>query len=326
MATDHYETLGIDRDATQRDITAAYRRIAVQTHPDKLKDLDEESRKQKEDEFRAASEAYEILSNIERREAYDHRFDKPAPKKTQRKGTNLRVTISARTEDLAKSTSKKIRINRKGFCPDCKGTGSREKKSETCSACNGGGIDPLTMIVGPKEKCKKCGGVGQLPVGEKCKKCSGTGIYPEVIERSVRLNPFTTGSILVPGAGNCISHGIAGDLMVELEVEKDPVYTLERLDIWRKLDISPALAVLGGPIELYVFGRRVEVQIPPGTQNQHLLEVEGEGVRYGKKRGNLNLRLQLNIPTVVTEEQHELYRQLLATEEGACQKVSRVSL
>lgn len=224
---DYYEILGVPRNASQEEIKKAYRRLAMQYHPDR-----NPGDKQAEEKFKEISEAYEVLSNEEKRRIYDQYghaglqghvpdystftvddifshfeeifggssiFDEissifgTSRRKRYSKGSNLRITISLTLEDMYLGTKKEIKYEREVICPDCKGTGAKNGKLSTCPICKGRGevISRTQTFFGvfqTKSTCSRCGGLGQI-FTEKCPRCNGKGLILQPEKVTIDIPP-----------------------------------------------------------------------------------------------------------------------------------------
>lgn len=312
----HYDVLGIKPDCSQEEIKKAYRKLSIKYHPDKCGKMTEE--------YRSISEAYDVLKNPLDRAKYDKSIAPPPAerKKTTfslKRGSDLRVSIKVKLADIVKGTARNIVTTRKGLCPSCNGIGSASGKSKQCPLCKGSGGGSFSVV--GKKRCGLCNGSGRIVDGPKCGNCSGEGLVSERIRQEIRLHSKNMDRVVVPNAGNYSpSGGPPGDLVVDIIVEPDPDYSIKGLNLYRELSVSPAQATIGDMIELDVLGKKTMLKIPPGTQNWHLLEKHGEGLKYGGAEGDLQIRVKLVVPEIVTEEQTELYEKILSTEKGSsCQ-------
>lgn len=301
----HYQVLGVPFSATPREITEAYRRIVIRVHPDKPEGS--------EILFHKAQKAYKVLRDSASRKDYDEML---FPRETKRpprvlRGESLRVTLQVTTRDLVHCINKSIQTTRMGLCSKCKGTRAESGKDKICPKCGGTGYEPISMILSSRTDCTACKGRGFIPDGPTCQNCRGTGLVKETIRRDITLNPIIGPSMILYGSGNCCPHGgQPGNLSVEFIVEKDPIYTIHGLKVRRQLKINPAQAVLGDEIRLDVFGTPVDVLIPSGSQSGRILEIEGAGLSYQGRRGDLEIQLWINIPDVVDENHRELYERI----------------
>lgn len=317
MAETYYKTLNITSTASENEIKKAYRKIAVRHHPDK-----NPGNKESEEIFRKATEAYEVLKDERKREIYDQtKSTTPSRYERFRKGSDLIVNLKVGIKDLIEGKKRLIITKRKGMCPTCSGTGSKNKKLTKCIYCNGTGVQGLALAMGNIKKCLYCQGAGSKPEGEKCTVCNGTALVTENIKHEVALNPISR-TFVIKNKGNCCFKGKPGDLYIELSVKEDPNYKVRKLDIIGRIKISPVQAILGDTIKLTVFDKEVDVKIFPGTQNNANIKVKNAGVSYKGCTGYLRLNVQIAIPTVISDEEKVLYEKILNIErEMPCQKI-----
>ena len=302
---DFHKILGIPYGASIPEIKRAYRKIAIKCHPDKNKD-NESGRL-----FSQATTAYKTLLKDPQ--------TNPKPfldgdKKGHHKGPDILVSVPVMVEEVAYGVEKTINTSRRGLCPECEGTGSRERKMKTCSYCNGTGLRGINLVMGQKKKCILCLGSGAVPEGEKCGLCSGTGLRTETVQRKIRLTPFSD-RVTVHGMGNYCFGGNPGNLIVEFHVEGHPLYSLSGLDVRGTIHISPARAVLGGPLPLNVLGKNITINIPSGTKDGQTADVPEGGLTFGGKTGRFRATVKVVVPSIITREEEALYKQLLEIEE-----------
>ena len=295
----HHEVLGVSVDATPKEIHRAYRILAVKYHPDKNKNPGAEQK------FKEIKKAYEALRNEKKAET--------APAK-QSYPLDLRVSIKVKMQDLASCEKKSLKINRQNICLTCEGTGSISLKTRKCVYCDGTGLEGYSLVLGKKRVCKYCQGSRVLPVGDQCDKCRGTGVVNESFSYQIQLNPFSETYIL-PDLGNFEkSTKKYGSLIINVEVEQDPRFTVKGLNVFGTIQISPALAILGGNYITDVFGKSLTIKIPPGTQHGRVIDIAEGGTWYEHCRGFFRATVNIRIPVVVTEKESELYQELLEYE------------
>jgi len=322
MSSTYYDILGLAPDASEEAIKTAYRKKAVRYHPDK-----NPGDKEAEEVFREASKAYETLTDPKKRAIYDEstNFQKPYSKyEKYRKGTDLKVNIKVKIEDMILEKKRVIKTERRGFCPDCEGTGSSEKKLDKCIFCGGTGLQGFALVMGTIKKCTYCLGAGSKPIGKKCNRCKGTAIIPETIQCEIILNPISR-VFKLEKLGNCCFKGTPGDLYVELNVERNLYYKIKRLDISTYIKISPAQAILGDTVTLSFFNRKINIKILPGTQNNALIKVDEGGITYRNKTGKFIGIVHIITPTIISDEEKELYEKIFNIErEMPCPKILSV--
>jgi len=214
MGKDYYSVLGVSKDASPQDIKNAYRKMAVKYHPDKNPDNKEEAT----EKFKDISEAYQVLSDNEKKEIYD-KYGEEGLKQTGHEENGMDINDLFRSmfgqeedeeispinivkectlEELYKGFITKETIDRCSLCKKCDGTGSVDCKEHKCTECNGVGNIAKIMQRGPMiqrflEKCSKCKGSGSDELFEKCKNCKGTRLVKESIELEFKVNPGAFG-------------------------------------------------------------------------------------------------------------------------------------
>jgi molecular chaperone DnaJ len=303
-----YSILGVEETATLEEIKTAYHLKALKCHPDKSHGSDEA--------FKKITDAYKILSNKTKKENYDNLLKKTTqqPSQYNSQGTDLTATLQVKTIDMIRGTKKTIITKREATCESCSGTGSAIKKTQKCHFCNGTGLQGLALAMGMKKKCKYCNGNKVTPLGDKCHKCKGSTLVTEAMRHEIKLNPLTY-VITIPGMGNApIGKGKAGDLIIELDVEQDKTYKINGLNITCNISISPAQAILGDLIPLTVFDKTIDLYIPSGTKQGQVLEQEHCGINYGKDIGLFRAIIDIAIPNIISQEEKDLYKELLFIE------------
>jgi DnaJ-class molecular chaperone len=316
----YYSILELPEDASEEDIQAAYRKLARTMHPDKdpkkHRDIDPSAT----GKFRDVIEAYKILRDPIKKEKHDrdlHNTVKVSARK--RRGSDVQVHLTVRADDIIIESLKHISTIRNGLCLSCNGTGTEARILSKCPKCNGSGIDVVSSVMGPKRFCSLCKGYGNIPQGHPCKNCGGQGVKPEKIIREIKLSreakiPYT---IVLQGSGNYMLGGKnPGNLLVEINIEKDSLFQIEGRDVKGKISISPAQAVLGDIIFIEVFGDAVKVPIPAGTQYGDTIRRENSGIEKDGYRGSLILKVEIEIPKEISEQEKDLYTQLLKFQKG----------
>lgn len=344
---DYYEVLSVSRSSSPDDIKKAYRRLALQYHPDK-----NPGDKTAEERFKEAAEAYEILSDPEKRQRYDQFGHAGVQGAAQgggfsnvddifehfgsifedlfggggrrrgaggtrpRKGADLRFDISIEFKDAVLGTERKIQIPRKSSCDTCNGTGASPGTSPVnCGTCGGHGQVVIQQgFFSYASTCPDCRGSGKR-IDKPCKDCSGSGFQTKNSNISVKIPAgIDTGMRLrVAGEGEGgVNGGPAGDLYVFVEVQEDPQFKREEFDLIYILKIGVAQAILGTELELEVFGHKHKIDIPSGIQPGQRIVIPGAGIpklkKYGNDKGDLILLAQVEIPQKLNKESEELLR------------------
>ena len=360
---DYYEVLGIDRNASASEIKKAYRKLAKKYHPDT-----NPGDKEAEAKFKEVTEAYEILSDSEKKAQYDQYghaafeqgaggfngggfggFDfggdmgdifgdifggmfgggsrggaRQANRPTQ--GSHIRARIHVTFEEAVFGTSKKIEITLKDECTTCHGTGAKPGTSpETCPKCQGRGQVVFTQqsmfgTVQNVQTCPDCHGTGKI-IRDKCPDCHGTGYVSnrKTIEVTVPAGIDNGQSIRIREKGEPGTNGgPRGDLLVEVQVARHPIFQRQDMNIFSTAPITYAQAALGGKIRISTVDGEVEYEVKPGTQTDTKIRLRGKGVpslRNKNVRGDQYVTLVVQVPTKLSEEAKDALRAF----DAACQ-------
>lgn len=334
---DYYEVLGIARTADDKEIKRAYRKLAMKYHPDRNPG-DQES----EEKFKEASEAYEVLSDEQKRGAYDQFghagvdgqagagfggggasfadifgdvfgdiFGGAARGRTTR-GADLRYTLELDLEEAVRGTTVKIRVPGHVDCETCGGSGAEKgTQPETCSTCRGAGqIRMQQGFFSVQQTCPHCRGAGKV-IRSPCKACHGMGQVEEEKTLSVKVPPgVDTGDrIRLAGEGEPgVSGGPAGDLYVQVAVREHKIFARDGRNLYCEVPISIIDASLGGELEVPTLDGRVKLKIPPETQTGKLFRLRGKGVApvRGGGPGDLLCRVVVETPVNLTKRQKDL--------------------
>ncbi|MCL6538091.1 MAG: molecular chaperone DnaJ [Acidothermus sp.] len=343
MARDHYATLGVRRDATQEEIKRAYRRLARQLHPDVNPDRDTQER------FKEITAAYEVLSDPEKRRIYDMGGDplsagggfgdfaggfgglsdlvdaffgttSRGPRSRVRRGADALVPVQIDLADAVFGTTVELTVDTAVVCPTCTGAGTAPgTHPDTCPMCRGRGeVSHVTRsFLGQmmtSRPCPQCGGVGTV-IRFPCPECAGDGrvrvrrtievSIPAGVEHGMRIRLAGEGEV-GPGGGP------AGDLYVEIEERRHPVFRREGSDLHATLQVPMTAAALGTTLTLETFDGPVPIDVKPGTQSGTVITLRGKGVPRlrGMGRGDLHVHLEVLTPTKLDDEQAALLRKL----------------
>jgi len=338
---DYYEILKVARTASDEEIKKSYRTIAMQCHPDK-----NPGDKKSEDRFKEAAEAYEVLSDKQKREIYDNYgheglnstgfrgfngfedvfshfgniFDdvfgygntRGQSRSSARAGSDLRYDLKISFMDAAFGLTTEIDLEKLATCHKCHGTGAAAGSSpETCRTCKGRGqVIQSSGFFTISSTCPHCNGHGKF-ISKPCDKCRGTG--QEQISKTVQLKipaGVETGSRLrLRGegeAGNMGGHD--GDLYVFIHVEEHDFFVRSGDDIICRVPISFVNAALGGTIEVPTLQSKEKLKIPRGTQNGKTFRLKGKGISHirGFGSGDQIIEVFVQIPTALNKRQEEL--------------------
>ncbi|MFH1810845.1 MAG: molecular chaperone DnaJ [Pseudomonadota bacterium] len=341
---DYYEVLGVDRGADDKTIKSAYRKLALQHHPDK-----NPGDKDAEEKFKEASEAYAVLSDAEKRATFDrfgHQglggqgFDPFAGfgfgaggigdlfsevfgeflgggrgrgrRGRGSRGSDLRYNLSLSFEEAAFGVTKEIRYPRQEPCETCAGSGAKPGTGPTtCRSCGGAGEVRLTQgFFTVARPCTSCSGRGQV-IQDPCTSCAGRGLVDHEHEVSIEVPAGVDegNRIRHPGEGEPGMHGgPPGDLYVVLHIEAHPLFVRDEVDVICELPLSITQAALGARLQVPTLDGKVELKIPEGTQTGKVFRLRGKGIPVLQRqgRGDQLVRVVVETPTNLSDEQREL--------------------
>src|SRR5581483_5518032 len=284
MKRDYYEVLGVSRTATEEEIKKAYRKLALKWHPDR----NPEARREAEERFKEISEAYQVLSDPERRAQYDRFGDFFGTGRTRasrgraRRGQDLQYRLELSFEEAARGCERTISLPRLSPCEQCGGRGTRRGTApRACPQCRGTGqIRFQQGFFSIAKTCGNCGGQGTI-ITDPCPACEGTGSVRRTYTVNIKVPAgVDTGSRLkLRGEGEAGSPGAPpGDLYVLLEVRDHPIFVREGTDIVCEVPVSFPQAALGAELEVPTLDGTARVKIPPGTQSGHVIRLKGKGI------------------------------------------------
>jgi len=341
--TDYYQSLGVSRDASPAEIKKAYKKLAMKHHPDR-----NQGDKASEDKFKELSEAYEVLSDTNKRQTYDQfghegmdsRFGGPggfsgggsfndifgdvfgdifgggSSRGQQRRGSDLEYQIELSLEEAVSGKEVKMKIPTSINCTDCNGTGAKDGTAfRTCPQCNGSGQVRMSQgFFSVQQTCPTCGGRGQI-IEQPCRTCSGTGKIKKTKNLSVNIpSGVDTGDqIRLSGEGEAGGHGAqSGDLYVSVRVRPHPIFQRQQDDLLCEIPVNFTTATLGDSVVIPTLNGKVELKIPSGTQSGKQFRIKGKGVKSVRSNsiGDLYCRVNVETPVNLTKEQKDLLRQL----------------
>lgn len=343
---DYYEALGVGRGAPPADIKRAFRKLAMRYHPDR-----NQNDPQAEAKFKEASEAYEILSDVDKRQRYDqfghagvsgagvHDFAHMAVDdifsmfgfgdlfgggRQRSHGADVQTSVEITLEEVAKGTKRTITIQRNDFCDTCSGSGSAPgSRKQSCPTCGGYGQVEQTGGLGEIfgrviTTCPSCGGRGAVIV-TPCRNCRGTGrqLKERVIELSIPAGIFDGQAIRVRGEGQPGENGrTRGDLHCYVTVKPHPFLERQDNNLICRMPITFTQAALGATIEAPTLGGKAHVKIPRGAKSGQIFRLAGQGlpdIRTGH-RGDEFVQTNVEIPQKLTKHQETLLREYAETE------------
>jgi molecular chaperone DnaJ len=338
---DYYKVLDVPRTATEADIKKAYRRLAMKYHPDRNPN-DQEA----EEKFKEAKEAYEVLSDENKRAIYDQYgheglnarggggggfgsadafsdifgdvfgdifgAGRRGGGRQVFRGADLRYDLELDLEQAVFGYEANVEFTTLGECESCKGSGAAPgSKVTTCETCNGvGQVRMQQGFFAVQQTCPRCKGRGQI-ISQLCDPCLGQGRVRKKKTLSVKVPPgVDTGDrIRLAGEGEAGRNGgPCGDLYVEIRVREHPIFERDGSHLSCEVPISFVTAALGGTVEVPTLGGNVSLKIPPETQSGRVFRLREKGVKpvRGGPVGDLFCRVVVETPVNLTEEQRNI--------------------
>ena len=323
---DYYDVLGVERGADEKAIKRAYKKLAMQYHPDRTKG-DKEKRAAYDQHGHAAFEQGGMggggfgggFSGADFGDIFGDMFgDIFGGRGRQRvvRGEDLRYDIQITLEEAVKGTTKDIQINTLAHCDSCDGTGAEKgSKVETCPSCHGSGrIRRQQGFFVTEAVCPTCHGSGKK-IEKPCKSCHGEGRVHKKKNLSVKIpaGVDTGNQLRLSGEGAAGENGApAGDLYVVIHVKEHHIFERDGNNLYCEVPISFSMAALGGEIEIPTLDGKVKLKIPAETQTGKLFRMRGKGVTSTRSgyAGDLICRVVIETPVNLNKEQKELLEKL----------------
>jgi molecular chaperone DnaJ len=344
MSKDYYNVLGVDRNASEDEIKKAYRKKAMEFHPDKNPDNPEAEAK-----FKEAAEAYDTLSSPDKKSNYDRFGSSGNPfggggnpfggggfnmedifsnfgdifgnsfnqrygggQKPQSRGSNLRIKVSLTIDEILKGVSKKLKYKRQDKCTTCDGKGGTDVRN--CIPCNGSGQRTVVQNtpfgqIRQSTSCPDCAGSGQQ-VHNKCNDCKGDGtvLKEQTVDVEIPAGVSNGIQLTMNGFGNYVRNGQAGDLNIVIDEIRDFTFKRENNNIIVEKTISVIDAIIGANIRVNTPHGELPIAIEPGTEHGKVIRMSGKGIpdiQYGL--GDLYIKISIKIPkNIELDEQHTL--------------------
>jgi len=351
---DYYDLLGVPKSADERTIKAAFRKLAMECHPDRNGGCPEHEKK-----FKALNEAYDVLKDPQKRAAYD-RFGKAAfqnggggaggpfgggagfegfsdifssifgefmdargQQQNVARGADLRYDLELTLEEAFAGATKTITVEALAKCEPCEGRGSRgEARAQRCGTCGGAGkVRAQQGFFVVERGCPTCLGSGET-IADPCHSCDGEGrsINRRKLSVDIPAGVDEGTRIRVTGEGECGIRGAGnGDLYLFIHMKRHAIFQREGTSLIAECPVSFTTAALGGSITVpSVDGDKVEIKIPAGIQSGENLRHRGAGmsVLNGRGRGDLIARILVETPTKLSAKQKELLQNFRDTETG----------
>ncbi|HEY6984086.1 molecular chaperone DnaJ [Reyranella sp.] len=349
MSQDYYELLGVNRTASADDIKKAFRKLAMQHHPDRNRDDKNAERK-----FKEINHAYDILKDPDKRAAYDRYgpaafeggapggpggfqgqgfdfgsvfgdiFDemfganrgRPGGPRADMRGQDLRFNLEITLEQAYAGTEATVRVPSSVTCESCHGAGAEPgSKPHQCQTCHGRGrLRAQQGFFTVERTCHACHGVGQV-IDKPCRACAGQGRVrrDKTLKVNIPAGVEDGTRIRLSGEGEAGTRGgPAGDLYVFLSVRRNPLFEREGADIHCRVPISMVQATLGSSIDVPTLdGKMARINIPAGAQGGHQFRLRGKGmpVVRSTQHGDMYIEITVETPTNLTGRQKELLKE-----------------
>ena len=342
---DYYDVLGVSKSATEQEIKKAYKRLAMKHHPDR-----NQGDKDSEAKFKEIKEAYEILTDADKRAAYDQyghaafeqggmggggfggggadfndifgdifgdMFGGGGRRQSRAsRGSDLQYNLTLTLEEAVRGAEKEIRIPTLAECDVCHGSGAKDGSAPvTCTTCSGSGYVQMRQgFFAVQQPCPTCHGRGSI-IKDPCTKCHGQGRVEKTKTLSVKIpaGVDTGDRVRLSGEGEAGELGApAGDLYVQVQVKPHAIFQREGNNLYCEVPINFAMAALGGEIEVPTLDGRVSLKIPVETQTSKLFRMRGKGVKSVRSgaQGDLLCRVIVETPVKLNEKQKSLLKEL----------------
>ena len=345
---DYYEVLGINRDASDEEIKKSYRKLAMKHHPDRNPD-----NPKSEDLFKEAKEAYEMLSDPQKRAAYDQYGHAATDagmgagagggaggpdfadifgdifgggqgrsRNSAHRGSDLRYNLEVTLEQAARGTETQIRVPTMTVCTTCNGSGAKAGTSPTtCATCAGQGQVRMQQgFFSIQQTCPRCHGNGKI-VTSPCAPCHGVGRIKQHKTLSVKIPPGVDNDdrIRLSGEGeHGANGGSPGDLYVVIHITPHAVFKRDHNDLHCEMPISFTVAALGGEVEIPTLDGSARIKIPAETQSGKVFRLRGKGIKGVRSPtfGDLHCHVMIETPSNLTDRQKEILREFEAISES----------
>ena len=341
---DYYEVLGVDKSAGEREIKKAYKKLAMKYHPDRT-----QGDKGLEDKFKEIQEAYEILSDSQKRAAYDqygHAGVDPnrggggfgggadfgdifgdvfgdifgggrgGRQSRARQGSDLRYNLELTLEEAVRGKSVDIRVPTLVECEVCDGSGAKKGSSpKTCPTCHGNGqVQMRQGFFAVQQTCPTCSGKGKI-IEDPCNSCYGHGRKEKTKTLNVKIpaGVDTGDRIRLSGEGEAGENGAPpGDLYVQVHVREHDIFKRDGNNLYCEVPLSFTTAALGGELEVPTLYGKVKLKISPETQTGRMFRLRGKGVKSVRSgaMGDLMCKVVVETPVNLSSRQKELLQEL----------------
>ena len=337
---DYYEVLGVSRNASDAELKKAFKKLAMKYHPDR--NPDDPSANEK---FKEAAEAYEILSDSEKKSAYDQFghagvqgmgggqgggfqdfnfgdifgdifgdvFGGRTSSRRSTRGQDLQYNIELSLKEAILGVKKTIKIPVDKICVECSGSGAKSGSAPvTCSQCNGAGqIRMQQGFFSVQQTCNVCGGEGRI-IKDHCNVCRGAGVIQETKSLSVSIPSGVDNGdkVRLTGEGSASRGGHTGDLYVVIQVAQNEIFEREGRDLYFEAPIPFETAILGGTINVPGLESKIALKIPAYTQTGKIFRIKGKGASSVRdsRRGDLLCRVVVETPINLSKAQIKAFK------------------
>jgi molecular chaperone DnaJ len=344
---DFYEVLGVPKNASDEEIKKSYRKMAMKFHPDRNQD---NGAKEAEGKFKEAKEAYEMLSDPQKRAAYDQHghagvdpnmrgggegfggfaeafgdiFGDMFGQQRGRagggrqvfRGGDLSYAMEVTLEEAAKGKDAQIRIPSHDNCEVCSGTGAKPgTQAKTCVTCGGAGAVQMRQgFFSVQQPCPTCRGAGKT-IADPCTACQGQGQIKKTKTLEVKIPAGIDGGMRIRSSGNGepgTNGGPPGDLYIEIRLKKHDIFERDGDDLHCSVPISMVTAALGGEIDVPTLEGKAAIDMPEGTQTGKQFRLRGKGIKgvRGSYPGDLYCHITVETPVKLSEHQRKLLKEL----------------
>lgn len=335
---DYYAILGVAQDATDKQIKGAYRKMSLKWHPDKNPGDDAAKAK-----FQDVAEAYEVLSDSEKRQVYDIHGEEGLKKHAQaenqpaspfdaffgggggqrggmKRGQDTKVDLTVSLEDIYNGAERSANLNRKILCPKCRGTGAKDGEKDNCKTCKGAGHRTVIQQMGPMQiqqqvQCDKCSGRG-WKAKTKCPNCNGKMLVQDAkelkidIEKGVKENH----EVVFKGMGEQSPDIMPGNVVFKVKSSKHDTFVRKGNNLHLKMEIDVKSALLGFTTEVkHLDGHVVKLNIKSITKPGEVKVIKGEGMphhNFPTDFGDLHIEFKIKFPAQLTDQQKKAIEML----------------